>query len=94
MMRRARLEGKGQGAFDGIPFNRGFTYGFLMRNMCRPEDSHQLGSPGEYGWEGWLGSYFFVAPEEALTFVFMTQQYDTGYLPCVRRMRNALFAGL
>lgn len=94
MMRGASLAERAQRSFTGYPFNRGFTYGLLMRNMRDPENSYQYGSVGEYGWEGWLGSYFFVAPQEELTMIFMTQSYDAGYLPCVRRMRNVLLCAL
>ncbi len=94
MMRSAELNGPAQRSFESYPFNQGFTYGLLMRNMRSPANSHQYGSAGEYGWEGWLGSYFFAAPQEDIAMIFMTQSYDAGYLPCVRRMRNVLLSTL
>ena len=90
-MRTASLTPAQLPAFADIPFNNGFTYGYLMRNMVDPASSHQYGSVGEYGWEGWLGSYFFCDPEQDLLMLFMTQTYDGGYIPCVRRMRNTIY---
>ncbi len=94
MMRHAGLSEQEKGSFTRYSFNQGFTYGFLMRNMIAPSNSYQYGSIGEYGWEGWLGSYFFVDPEDDLTMVFMTQDYNGGYLPAVRRIRNVLFSAI
>ena len=94
MMHSAGLTERARSFFTSYPFNEGFTYGFLMRNMLAPAESHQYGTVGEYGWEGWLGSYFFVSPKDELTMIFMTQAHDGGYLPCTRRMRNAMLSEL
>ena len=53
-----------------------------------------IGSPGEYGWDGWLGCYFCNCPQDDLTFVFMTQRKDSGTLPVTRKIRNIILSAL
>lgn len=72
----------------------GFTYGNLMRIMTEPWVGAGLGSMGEYGWDGWLGTYTMNDPAHDLTMLIMQQKTDAGTTAYTRRMRNVLFAAL
>lgn len=51
----------------------GYGYGNLMRVMIRPEDIQSNGNIGEFGWDGLLGTYFFVDVRAGIYFVYMQQ---------------------
>ncbi len=68
----------------------GYTYGNLLRVLENPEQASYLGIKGEYGWDGWLGTYFMNAPSEGLTFLMMTQKSDYGTGFTTRRLRNII----
>ena len=72
----------------------GHTYGSLMRIVTDPASAGILTSPGEYGWDGWLGCYFANFPADNLTILFMTNRKDSGTLPITRRLRNIILADL
>lgn len=72
----------------------GYSYGNLMRILTKPEHAVGLASLGEYGWDGWLGTYMMNDPAHDLTFLMMHQKADTGTTPYSRRMRNLVFAAL
>ncbi|MCM1258548.1 MAG: beta-lactamase family protein [Roseburia sp.] len=71
--------------------NPGYSYGNLMRILEEPGLASILGSAGEYGWDGWLGTYFCNSPKERMTVLFMTQRTDSGWLPVTKRIKNVLF---
>ncbi|SHN56884.1 CubicO group peptidase, beta-lactamase class C family [Butyrivibrio hungatei DSM 14810] len=66
----------------------GHTYGNLMRVMDDPKQALILGNKGEYGWDGWLGTYFMNDPSTKTTFLMMTQKADYGTGHVTRRIRN------
>ena len=70
----------------------GYTYGNLMRVLTDPGRAMAMGSPGEYGWDGWEGCYFANCPADRLTILMMTQKTDSGVAPVVRRVRNIIFS--
>lgn len=68
----------------------GHSYGNLMRVMTDCGKAGILASPGEYGWDGWLGAYFCNCPREKLTFLFMMQKTDSGTTALTRKLRNII----
>ncbi len=72
----------------------GHSYGNLMRIMTCPEESVYLGSKGEYGWDGWLGTYMANDPLNDMTMLVMMQRCDSGITGYTRRMRNVVFSAL
>ena len=70
----------------------GFGYGKLMRVCMDPGRYCGLASRGEYGWDGWLGTYFANLPEERMTILYMENTVDTGTSSTVRKVRNVLLA--
>lgn len=81
-----------QRAFASWHTLRGHSYGNLMRVMTDPGQAGFLGSPGEYGWDGWLGAYFCNCPREKLTILLMMQKKDAGTTPLTRRLRNIVLS--
>ena len=72
----------------------GFSYGKLMRVAVQPGQCAYLASEGEYGWDGWLGSYFANMPKERVTFLLMQNATDTGTAAVTRKLRNIVLSGL
>ena len=72
----------------------GYTYGNLMRIMTDPGASAGLGSMGEYGWDGWLGTYMMNDTVHDLTLLIMHQKTDSGTTAYTRKIRNIMFAAL
>ena len=72
----------------------GYNYGKLMRICDAPECMAGCAVRGEYGWDGWLGSYFCNMPEQGITILSMQNTTDCGTSPYVRRVRNAVLAAL
>jgi CubicO group peptidase (beta-lactamase class C family) len=72
----------------------GYTYGNLMRVMKNPGVAFVNGSIGEYGWDGWLGTYFSNFPNEKVCFLFMMQKKDAGTTCLTRKLRNIVVSEL
>ena len=72
----------------------GYNYGNLMRVMTECGKAGLICSPGEYGWDGWLGGYFTNCPAEKLTILFLMQKTDTGTTSLTRKLRNIILSTL
>ncbi len=70
----------------------GCGYGKLMRVMIDPGQYCGFARKGEYGWDGWLGTYFANFPEEKMTILLMENTTDTGTSAAARKVRNAVLA--
>ncbi len=92
---RARLdEGPQRSLEAGWPTLSGFSYGNLLR-VCRdPGRNGSVCTPGEYGWDGWLGTCFSNHPAEGITVLMGMQTCDSGNTNLNRRLHNLLFTSL
>lgn len=72
----------------------GFSYGNLMRVCKTPDRSGMLARKGEYGWDGWLGTYFANFPQENMTILMGMQTKDTGTSSLTRKIRNVILASI
>lgn len=72
---------------------RGYTYGSLMR-VCQDESQVTLfSSKGEYGWDGWLGTFFSNEPEHGITLLMGVQQVGIGRTgTLVRKLKNLVMS--
>lgn len=68
----------------------GHGYGAFMRVLTDPCAAGFNASPGEYGWDGWLGCYFSVDPGEQLYMLYFIQQTNSGCTDFVRRLQNVI----
>lgn len=72
----------------------GYNYSCLMRICDRPGACNVFAREGEYGWDGWLGTYFINMPEDEVTFLLYQNVTDTGTAAVTRKCRNLLAAEL
>jgi CubicO group peptidase (beta-lactamase class C family) len=93
-MTTAALSEWQQKGFDMWHSLEGHSYGNQMRIMKETGKAGMIGSPGEYGWDGWLGAYFTNAPQDRLTILFMIQKRDAGTMAITRKLRNIVFSSL
>ena len=77
--------------WDGL---RGYSYGKLCRVCVEPGQIGGFAMLGEYGWDGWLGSYYANFPGEGMTLLSMQNTTNAGTTPMVRKLRNAVLAAL
>ena len=63
--------------------------------MCdRPGSCAVFNEAGEYGWDGWLGTYFANLPASRITFLLNQNAPDTGTAAVTRKCRNILASEL
>ena len=72
----------------------GYNYSCLMRICDRPGAAPLMTREGEYGWDGWLGTYFCNIPDLGVTFLLGQNMTDTGTAAVTRKCRNLLAAEL
>ena len=68
-----------------------YGYGLGVRTRSR-FDHGVVSALGEFGWDGWLGCYMEVVPEQNMTFLMMTQKKDAGTYTLSRKIRNIIFS--
>jgi CubicO group peptidase (beta-lactamase class C family) len=73
---------------------RGYGYGNLMRQMVDVHASGGLGSVGEFGWDGWLGSYVAMDPKEDLAIIYVIQKCGGNGYRDVQILRNIIYSAL
>lgn len=73
---------------------RGHGYGNFMRVVTQEGAAPSLAAQGEFGWDGWLGTYFAVDPADDLVLLFMIQRLDSGTVDYTRRFRSIAYAAL
>lgn len=73
---------------------KGYGYGNLMRVMIDEEHAEMLGSNGEYGWDGWLGSYVCMDPKEDLAIIYVIQKCGGNGFRDVQVIRNIVYSAL
>ena len=72
----------------------GYGYGGLMRVMLSPGKSFSLGARGEFGWDGWTGTYMSVSPETKTVLIVMQQIAGAGTNAVIRNLRNVVYANI
>ena len=70
----------------------GYDYNGFMRIGTGSAMGHQLQLKGEYGWDGWLGTYFANLPTFNATLLLGVQLQDAGALTYMQRIRNAVLS--
>lgn len=73
---------------------RGYDYGCLVRVLTDKAAAGTIADPGEFGWDGWTGTYFCVDPGEQLSILFMIQLSCAGTSLPAKLMRNIVYANL
>jgi CubicO group peptidase (beta-lactamase class C family) len=91
MTRNALL---GQPKTDYESWQHGYGYNSLMRILERPSMSYVMGTAGEYGWDGWLGTYFTNLPAENATMLVGMQLFNGSVTQTTRKVHNIVTAAL
>lgn len=78
--------------FEG--WQPGCNYNTFMRIVEEPGKSTMISRVGEYGWDGWLGTYFSNDPATGTTFLFMIQLTNAGTIAVTRKVKNIVNAHL
>lgn len=72
----------------------GHSYGNLLRVLVNPNDYTTNAPVGEFGWDGWTGTYMTICPEEKLSMVYLIQNCGAGVNDVVRSLRNIVYGVL
>lgn len=51
----------------GWDSHMGYSYGCLMQHMVEPQRAYHFSWMDEYGWDGWLGTYFCNSPHNKVS---------------------------
>jgi len=70
----------------------GYSYGNLLRIMTDYSRAGVVSSQGEYGWSGWMGTYFCNCPKDGLIYIFMMQKTDSGTTHLARKLQNIILS--
>ncbi len=70
---------------------KGYAYGSLVRVLVNQAEFGTLANLGEFGWDGWTGTYFTVDPEEKLVIMFWIQVACAGTSDTAKLMRNITY---
>jgi len=72
----------------------GYSYGFLMQHMVEPNRAYHFSWMDEYGWDGWLGTYFCNSPREKITILIGEQISNPKGNLVYEKVRNCVGACL
>lgn len=72
----------------------GHGYGKLLRVCVDPGQALGLAVKGEYGWDGWLGTYFANFPDQDVTMLLFQNLTNAGTTACARKVRNVVLSTL
>ena len=72
----------------------GYNYSCLMRVCDHPGRAVLFTVKNEYGWDGWLGTYFANLPDQKITFLLAQNITDAGTTAVTRKCRHILAASL
>lgn len=71
---------------------KGYGYGSFMRVLKNTALATTNGDEGEYGWDGWTGTYFTVNPKKNLIIVYFIQKCGTGMDDITKRLRQIVYS--
>lgn len=89
-LRSGHLTPRQQESFDWAHL-RGYTYGNLMRVLESPQEQCVVCPKGEYGWDGWAGTYMEIHPQEKVCALLLTAQIDRDNNRARRMLRNGIY---
>ncbi|MCR5676310.1 MAG: beta-lactamase family protein [Lachnospiraceae bacterium] len=69
----------------------GHGYGNFNRVLLDPGQAVMNAPAGEFGWDGWLGTYLSVDPEDGLIFLYFIQRADAGTTIPTRKLKAVAY---
>jgi CubicO group peptidase (beta-lactamase class C family) len=73
---------------------QGYGYSCLMRVLLDAGVGGFNGTPGEYGWGGWMGTYVSIDPAENMVLLFGTQRLGIGDGRFTRILKTLAYSAL
>lgn len=73
---------------------RGCGYGNFLRSTVDEVMTGCLSEQGEFGWDGWAGTYFFIQPKEKLFMIFLVQRCGFNSAGLMRRVKNVIYSSI
>ncbi|MCD7800041.1 MAG: beta-lactamase family protein [Ruminococcus sp.] len=74
--------------------NDGYNYGCLVRILEDKQVAGTNASIGEFGWDGWLGTYFNVDLLENLSVMCFVQECGIGFSNLARKVRAITYGAI
>ncbi|MCF0241442.1 MAG: serine hydrolase, partial [Treponema sp.] len=94
-MSTAKLRPNLQACFDWkMEHWSGYSYANLNRVCIDPGTARAITVKGEFGWDGWLGTYMSVDIKNNLAVTYMTQKVDAGTTCTTRRVKNIIYTAI
>ena len=93
-IRTPQVAGEGFRADQDWDSLRGYDYGALVRVLTDQKTAGTIANPGEFGWDGWTGTYFCMDPKERLTILFWIQVACAGTSTTAKLVRNIVYGSL
>lgn len=78
----------------GFPSMAGYGYGLGVRTMLDTTRAGLNGSPGEWAWDGMLGTWYCADPAEDLVAVFLIQRFPGGNEDLPKRFAQTVYAAI
>lgn len=69
----------------------GHGYGNFNRVLLDPGHAVMNAPVGEFGWDGWLGTYLAIDPETGLIFEYFIQRADAGTTTPTRKLKAVAY---
>lgn len=73
---------------------KGCGYGSLMRVVVDTAAATTNGDVGEFGWDGWTGTYFSVNPKSNMIILYFIQKCGTGMDDITKRLRQIVYGAI
>jgi CubicO group peptidase (beta-lactamase class C family) len=78
----------------GFPGTVGYGYGLGVRTMLDTAVAGLNGSPGEWAWNGMLGSWYCVDPVEDMIAVFLSHRFPGGNEDLPKRFIQTVYGAI
>jgi CubicO group peptidase (beta-lactamase class C family) len=78
----------------GFPSQAGYGYGLGVRTMTDTAAAGLNGSPGEWAWDGMLGTWYCVDPAEDMVAVFLVQRYPGANENLPKRFAQTVYGAI
>jgi CubicO group peptidase (beta-lactamase class C family) len=78
----------------GFSSMAGYGYGLGVRTMCDTSAAGLNGSPGEWAWDGMLGTWYCVDPTEDMVAVFLVQRYPGANDNLPKRFAQTVYGAI
>ncbi len=82
-------ENQKKGLWDRLS---GYNYGNFMRILEKPELSRLKTVKGEFGWDGWTGTFTAIDPENNIVILYFTQICGAGTSPEAEKICGAVYS--